>query len=310
MVAKTFYPFVDGHDADSPDVEVKGEEETLTVRYPARIAVYDDQSAAPRVVVVDPEDVRSYLEEITSTVTRLSHEQGGHIPFMVIREVVENYIHAYFIEPTVSILDGGDTIRFSDQGPGIQEKERALEFGTTSASDEMKHYIRGVGSGLPYAQNYMNDKGGTLTIEDNISKGTIVTISMEAKETEEGEEIPMASPQIPSQPPTSYQQQYQPQPWVVPGAYPVYQQMPPQIASPQYQPQTARPVLNRRESMVMTYLSTHEDVGPSELVREYGLSQPTWSKVTSHLEELGILKKVGQKKYPTQLGRSYLTPIN
>ena len=32
------------------------------------------------------------LEEITREVTRLSHEQGGTIPFMVIREIVENYI--------------------------------------------------------------------------------------------------------------------------------------------------------------------------------------------------------------------------
>ena len=41
----------------------------------------------------------------------------------------------------------------------------------------MKQYIRGVGSGLPYVQQYMTDRGGSLTIEDNISGGTIVTIS-------------------------------------------------------------------------------------------------------------------------------------
>ena len=179
-MAHTFYPFVEnGADAaaDMPSLE-------SMVVYPARVAVYDDAAAAPRVVVVEPRDVRSYLEEFTQVVTKLSHEQGGKIPCMVIREIVENYIHAYFMSPTISILDDGNTIRFSDQGPGIASKERALEYGTTSASEEMKRYIRGVGSGLPYAQQYMVDKGGSLSIEDNIDQGTVVTIStrLDAKE--------------------------------------------------------------------------------------------------------------------------------
>jgi len=123
------------------------------VNYSARIAVYDDAAAAPRVVVVEPSDPRTYLEEITATVNRLAHEQGGNIPFTVVREIVENFIHAYFIAPTITILDGGNTIRFSDQGPGIKEKGLALEYGTSSATEEMKHYIRGVGSGLPYASS-------------------------------------------------------------------------------------------------------------------------------------------------------------
>ena len=157
-----------------PKVHVLG----AVVSNPARIAVFDDPAAAPRVVVVQPKDIRTYLEEVTATVTRLAKEQGGRISFTVIREVVENLVHAYFIEPTISILDGGNTIRFSDQGPGISEKSRALEYGTTSATEEMKRYIRGVGSGLPYAQQYMEDHGGSLTIEDNIHSGTIVTISL------------------------------------------------------------------------------------------------------------------------------------
>ena len=150
----------------------------LEVTSAARIAVYDDVAAAPRVVMVAPQDIRSYLEEITATVNKLAQEQGGAIPFTVIRECVENLIHAYFQAPTISILDRGNTIRFSDQGPGIPNKRLALEYGTSSATESMKRYIRGVGSGLPYASQYMADKGGTLTIEDNISGGCIVTISL------------------------------------------------------------------------------------------------------------------------------------
>lgn len=172
---RDFYPMVE---EQAPQ---DGEHAALTA-HPARIAVYDDVAAAPRVVVIEPKGVREFLEEITGTVNRLSHEQGGTIPFMVIREIVENFVHAYFLSPTITILDGGNTIRFSDQGPGIREKGLALEYGTSSATEEMRKYIRGVGSGLPYAQQYMEDKGGSLTIEDNIQGGTVVTISVRPKE--------------------------------------------------------------------------------------------------------------------------------
>lgn len=171
---RDFYPMVE----EQPG---QGDGEGVLTAHPARIAVYDDAAAAPRVVVIEPKGVREFLEEITGTVNKLSHEQGGTIPFMVIREIVENFVHAYFLSPTITILDMGNTIRFSDQGPGIQEKDLALEYGTSSATEEMRKYIRGVGSGLPYAQQYMEDKGGSLTIEDNIQGGTVVTISVRPK---------------------------------------------------------------------------------------------------------------------------------
>ena len=108
--------------------------------YAARIAVYDDMLSTPRVIVIDPQDVRTYLEETTNTVYQCMKEQGGHISLMVIREIVENFIHAHFAEPIISILDGGDTIRFADQGPGIDDKERAFDFGVTSANSKMVPY--------------------------------------------------------------------------------------------------------------------------------------------------------------------------
>lgn len=241
-MARDFYPFVEKDpstsDSSQPRNVVKngvqnpGEnisspsQEPMEVSTPARIAVYDDAAAAPRVVMVEPKDVRSFLEEITATVNRLSHEQGGTIPFMVIREIVENFIHAYFKAPTITILDGGNTIRFSDQGPGIKQKDLALEYGTSSATEEMKHYIRGVGSGLPYAQQYMVDKGGSLDIEDNLGGGTVVTISTHPREDPPAPQAPMAGaygqpyqqqwPQQPQPLGTAYGQQWPPQPWQQP----------------------------------------------------------------------------------------------
>ena len=255
-MSRAFYPFVE-----------EGQENKVSARYAARIAVYDDAAAAPRVVVIDPTDVRSYLEEITSEVARLAREQGGHIPFMVIREVVENLIHAYFIEPAISILDNGDTIRFADQGPGIKEKERALEYGTTSATEEMKLYIRGVGSGLPYAQQYLHDHGGTLRIEDNISGGTIVTISMVGESA------------------TSPRQ--------------AVAQIAPVVIKPQVN-------LSGRGEQVISYLSEHESVGPKDLVEAFGSSQSTWTRELQTLEQAGIVTKRGQKRFLTPMGQTLL----
>lgn len=273
-MSRAFYPFVENEqEAPTPQVPSDGQASPAPlgeVRFPARIAVYDDAAAAPRVVIVDPSDVRSYLEEITQEVTQLSHAQGGSIPFMVIREVVENLIHAYFIEPAISILPGGNTIRFSDQGPGIQDKQRALEYGTTSATEEMKRYIRGVGSGLPYVQQYLLDKGGSLLIEDNMGRGTIVTITMGTPILRED-----LAPQASSQP------------------------------APKSAP---APRVSERGRMILSYLEQHEAVGPKELVEAYGFSAPTWSRELRALDDAGLLYKQrdGQKRMLTDAARALL----
>lgn len=338
-MARDFYPMVEKKENGEEDAE-RG----ALVTHPARIAVYDDAAAAPRVVVVEPKDVRAYLEEITGTVNKLSHEQGGAIPFMVIREIVENFIHAYFQSPTITILDGGNTIRFSDQGPGIREKDLALEYGTSSATEDMRRYIRGVGSGLPYAQQYMEDKGGSLTIEDNIAGGTVVTISIRPKvEAAEVSRSPQAGdyqqeaqgfarqgmyqqPMYPQQPGWPVQAgawpqpgMYQPQPF--PQAQPYQQQGFQQTGYPQqgypqpgYQqaPQPyqqpapaapAQPQVSERGSLVISYLAQHESCGPTELVREYGFSGPTWSRELGALVAAGYVMKDGQKHRLTGLGR-------
>ena len=185
-----FYTMVDSGDP-APDnehitgvrEERKEGEQTTTqapkAMYAARIAVYDDMLSTPRVIVIDPQDVRTYLEETTNTVYQCMKEQGGHISLMVIREIVENFIHAHFAEPIISILDGGDTIRFADQGPGIDDKERAFDFGVTSANSKMKRYIRGTGAGFPMVQEYLENAGGAVSIEDNMGNGTVVTVSLD-----------------------------------------------------------------------------------------------------------------------------------
>ncbi|MBN1192768.1 MAG: ATP-binding protein [Coriobacteriia bacterium] len=145
---------------------------------PALIAVYDAMTAPPRVERVEEDSARALIESLSSRTYQLSHEPGGEIPYTVIREVVENFIHAGFDEVVVSILDGGRMISFADQGPGIRDKDRVFLPGFTTATTEMKYVIKGVGSGLPVARECLTFSGGTIAIDDNLGSGTVVTLRM------------------------------------------------------------------------------------------------------------------------------------
>lgn len=347
VMSHSFYPFVEnqGDSAAFVRVQEPGEDQlqkgasiptsapstqttsskALVPQYAARIAVFDSVTAAPRVIVIEPSDVRDYLEEITREVTRLSQEVGGTIPFMVIREIVENFIHAYFIEPIISIIDHGQTIRFSDQGPGIKEKEKALDFGTTSATKEMKRYIRGVGSGLPYVKEYMKTTQGYLEVEDNISGGTIVTISALPKPVQK--EIFSQTPTYPNQISTQAAQaatmgaMFRDVHEYAKAQMPVAQQRPVQAQTQsrlQTQPPVSNPALsqlfsqlNDRQKQIIEAIKSHGSIGPTELMRMFGLSQPTWSRELKSLEDLGLIHKNSgeQKRTFTELAIIYIQSI-
>lgn len=143
-----------------------------------RLAVYDSMLAAPRVISLHGEDFHALVGELSARTYAVSRERGGRVPFVVIREIMENLIHAYFHNATITVLDDGNTIRIADQGPGISDKEHAVLPGFSTATAEMRRLIRGVGSGLPVAKEQMSFVGGTLTIEDNLERGTVITLSV------------------------------------------------------------------------------------------------------------------------------------
>ena len=135
----------------------------------ARIARYDDFLSAPQITEVSPAPTHTFIENLTVAIYSQAQQMGGKVPYTIIREVSENFIHAQFKEIIVSILDKGNTIRFADQGPGIEKKDKAQLPGFSSATTQMKEYIRGVGSGLPIVREYLNSSHGTITIEDILS---------------------------------------------------------------------------------------------------------------------------------------------
>ena len=151
---------------------------------PARVAVYDDPLIAPRIITVPPTTTTEFIQNLAVCIDEQARRLGGKISYTVILEVTENFIHAQFREIVVSILDGGNTIRFTDQGPGIADIQKAIRPGFTSAIEPMKHYIRGVGSGLPIVHDWVELKNGHITIDSNIGNGAAVTISLVEEEPE------------------------------------------------------------------------------------------------------------------------------
>ena len=304
-------------------------EEPLSASQVARIAVYDDLLSAPRMVEIQPSEVAHYIDNIASTTYELAAQQGGVIPYTVIREVSENFIHAQFKEITVSILDHGCTIRFADQGPGIENKDRAQLPGFSSATAEMKEYIRGVGSGLPIVKEYLKFSNGRLVIEDNIRDGAVVTIAVDrnagmqqqpvvyqespvvqvptqaAQYGQAGMAQGMAAWQQPAgmwQQPVQAQAQWQQQP-----AYGMEQ------VAAAHTPAALTPAeggmqLEQRELDILA-LATEMSVGPTDITNRMGIPSATAYRILDKLQKAGMLMSDENhkgKRILTQLGLAAL----
>src|SRR5215212_7471656 len=142
-----------------------------------RIVVYP-RGSEPEITEVSAANPRSATQKFTRFVSERVRETGGRVPEESIREVVENLIHAGYRGVVISILDGGNVVRVSDKGPGVENKNRAMEFGFSGASPEALREIRGVGAGLGIARAAAEKVGGKISIEDNIGGGTVVTIAV------------------------------------------------------------------------------------------------------------------------------------
>jgi hypothetical protein len=252
---------------------------------PARIAVYEAPGAAPRVEEITPAPVAEFIESIAARVHQLTGEAGGNLPYTVVREVAENLIHAGFAEPVISILDGGTTVRFADQGPGISEKDRAVLPGYTTASGNMKTFIRGVGSGFPIVRDYLSLSGGALMIEDNLGCGSVVTISSSSASG-------VPSPEEDSRP------------WRA-------QRTPPDgLESPALSADDSlRPRLTTRQAQVLALVLESGSAGPSLVANELSVGLSTAYRDLAHLEELGLIEADGGKRTVTEYGLRFLDEL-
>lgn len=242
----------------------------------ARIAVYDALTAAPQIQEIESVAVGDFIGLLASETYRLARDVGGDIPYTVIREIVENLIHADFREAVVSILPGGREIRFADQGPGIPDKKRAVLPGYTTAKTDMKRHIRGVGSGFPIVREFLGMQEGELQIEDNLGTGTVVTIRSglastagseshgeDADETVSGVTVELAGPR-----------------------------------------------LTTRQQKVLSLVMEYGDAGPSIISRELAVGLSTAHRDLAFLEGLGLIASdESGKRRLTESGAAYLGTI-
>jgi anti-sigma regulatory factor (Ser/Thr protein kinase) len=145
-----------------------------------RIAIYDTLTSPPRVIAIEERDLPALIASLAEKTYSYCREMGGQVPYTVLQELIENLLHAYFKDVVITILDSGQTIRISDHGPGLDDKERAFLPGFTTATADQRQLIRGVGSGLPIARESLQFLRGVLTVEDNLGGGAVFTIRMPA----------------------------------------------------------------------------------------------------------------------------------
>lgn len=226
-----------------------------------RLAVYDTPLAAPRIVSLRGQEFHQFVGDLAARTHEYSRERGGRIPYVVIREIVENLIHAYFEGAVISILDDGNTIRVSDQGPGVPDPQKALRPGFTTATAEMRQFIKGVGSGLPVAREQLEFLGGAITVDSNLAGGTVVTLSVSGP--------PPARTTPPTDPP----------------------------ALPLHPAPTRTPELTARQKKVLLLIAELGSGGPSAVAKELGVSQSTAYRELQALEALRLItsKRSGKR---------------
>ena len=252
MAESRRFPWSGDRDADGGS-ESEGPE--------VRLAIYDSPLAAPRVISLRGQEFHQFVGDLAARTYSHSRERGGRIPYVVIREIVENLIHAYFEGAVISIFDDGNTIRIADQGPGIADRQKALLPGFSTATAQMRRFIKGVGSGLPVAKEQLAFLGGAIAIDSNLSNGTVVTLSV-------GPASSGAAATPAPMPPAAAQ--------VAPASVPALV--------------VARaPELTPRQKKVLLLIAELGSAGPSAVAKELGVSQSTAYRELQALTALHLI---------------------
>ena len=142
-----------------------------------RVAVYGDDATPPQVLSVDDARLPELIDTLALQVYEFARGKGSTVPHAAVRAVVENLVHAAFADVVITVLADGSTIRVADGGPGIPDKVGALRPGFTTAGPAERRHIPGVGAGLGIAQAALQAVDGHLEIDDNLGRGTVVTLT-------------------------------------------------------------------------------------------------------------------------------------
>lgn len=134
------------------------------------------------VVPSAEEDFLGAGEASTSVKKKL--RQIGYNPEAVRKVAIAMYegeinmaIHAGGGEAEVEILPQSVTIKLIDHGPGIEDVEKAMQEGWSTAPQEVRNLGFGAGMGLPNMKKYTD----TMDIETEVGKGTTITMVVNAQ---------------------------------------------------------------------------------------------------------------------------------
>ena len=244
-----------------------------------RIAVYSE-AGEPEITEAAASGYRAGSRKFSKLVSEKIKETGGRVPEEAVQEVIDNLIHAEYQGVVISLLDGGRSLRVSDRGPGVERKDRAFEFGFSGASMAALREIRGVGAGLGIARREAERVGGTVTLEDNIGGGTVVTISVPAGDQAEVPDKPAGGREVNAPPRRRY-----------PDAVPRLN------------------ISERQEKVLITVLECGE-IGPSTVADKLEISVSTAYRDLSILEEHGLLSGgESGKRSVSPLGRDFVSAI-
>ena len=257
----------------------------------SRIAVYDNMRSIPRLIEMQSDSINNFLDETPQKIYSISHEMGGKIPYTIIKEVVENLIHANFCEIIITILNNGNHIIISDQGPGIIDKEKAFLPGFTSATSTMKKYIRGVGSGLPIVKETIVFSGGSVDVADNIKKGTVISLKIEEPKNSQVSQN------------TNLTQNLNQRDGIISPDI-----IPDQAHSTNESEDNLKNLkLSIRQNKILSLVLELDETGPSKIAKELGFSLSTSYRELIFLEneKLLMLTESGKRKLSTK-GKKYL----
>jgi hypothetical protein len=290
-----------------PPIELNNDvsiENSILLPIISRIAIYDNMRSIPRIIDYSHDSIQGFIDELPQKIYAFSHELGGKIPYTILKEIIENLIHAKFREIIVTIMANGNHILISDQGPGITDKDKVFFPGFTSASQSMKKYIRGVGSGLPIVKEVIVFSGGSIDVEDNIRSGTVVSLRLESppgsyKNMHEDSYLATA-PVLPGggiDPQTDNPETQKPENILRDEAFPDKQ--------PHDNFENLK--LSIRQTKILSIVLEFEETGPSKISKELGLSLATSFRELTVLESAGLLMVTGAgKRKLTAMGKKYL----
>ncbi len=252
---------------------------------PVRIAVYDNMRSIPRIIDLNFNDINNFINETSEKTYNLSHEIGGGIPYTLIKEIIENLIHADFKEVVITVLDRGNHIIVTDQGPGIEDKEKAFLPGYTTATSKMKEYIRGVGSGFPIIKETITFSGGSIDVKDNIKRGTVISLKLGLTKDGEKFQDPGSEPAV--VPPSDIESEKKTQDNIL--------------------DKFNGKLLSDRQKKILFVILELEEAGPSKISKELGFSLSTSYRELIYLEKNKLLTSSSSgKRRLSKKGIKYL----